>query len=54
MGKDLKGKELGDGLSQKKDGRYCARFTEKTGLIKGDIKIGLAIQRQYIQKSYLN
>lgn len=39
MGKDLKGKELGIGITQR-----------KTGLIKGDIKIGLAIQRQYIQK----
>lgn len=29
MGKDLKGKELGIGLSQRKDGRYQARFTNK-------------------------
>lgn len=27
MGKDLKGKELGQGLSQRKDGRYSARIT---------------------------
>ena len=27
MGKDLKGKELGQGLSQRKDGRYSARVT---------------------------
>ena len=31
MGKDLKGKELGIGLSQRKDGRYSARFTKKNG-----------------------
>ena len=31
MGKDLKGKELGTGLCQKKDGRYSARFTRKNG-----------------------
>ena len=31
MGKDLKGKELGKGLSQRADGRYIARFTSKTG-----------------------
>lgn len=31
MGKDLKGKELGVGLSQRKDGRYCARFTNLLG-----------------------
>ena len=31
MGKDLKGKELGLGLSQRRDGTYCARFTDKFG-----------------------
>lgn len=31
MGKDLNGKELGVGLSQRKDGRYQARFTNKAG-----------------------
>ena len=31
MGKDLKGKELGVGLNQRKDGRYQARFTTKSG-----------------------
>ena len=29
MGKDLKGKELGKGLSQRKDGLYSARFTNR-------------------------
>ena len=31
MGKNLKGKELGTGLSQRKDGRYSARFVGKSG-----------------------
>ena len=31
MGKDLKGKELGVGISQRKDGLYTARFTNKFG-----------------------
>lgn len=31
MGKDLKGKELGTGLSQRKDGRYCGRYTDRFG-----------------------
>ena len=31
MGKDLKGKELGIGLSQRKDGKYSARFTKSNG-----------------------
>lgn len=29
MGKDLKGKELGTGISQRKDGKYTARFVSK-------------------------
>lgn len=31
MGKDLKGKELGIGITQRKDGRYQARFTNRFG-----------------------
>lgn len=31
MGKDLKGKELGKGLRQRKDGYYTARFVNKRG-----------------------
>ena len=29
MGKDLKGKELGKGISQRADGRYIARLQAK-------------------------
>lgn len=31
MGKDLKGKELGTGLSQRKNGKYCGRFINRFG-----------------------
>lgn len=31
MGKDLKSKELGEGISQRKDGKYTARFTSRSG-----------------------
>ena len=31
MGKDLKGKELGKGITQRKDGRYFARYMDKYG-----------------------
>lgn len=31
MGKDLNGKELGKGISQRKNGRYCARFDNRFG-----------------------
>lgn len=32
MGKDLKGKELGKGIIQRKDGRYEARYVDRFGL----------------------
>lgn len=31
MGKNLKGKECGKGISQRKNGLYCARFVDKCG-----------------------
>ena len=31
MGKDLKGKELGTGISQRKDKKYQARFVDRFG-----------------------
>jgi len=31
MGKNLKGKEIGRGICQRKDGLYCARFVDKRG-----------------------
>lgn len=31
MGKSLTGKELGQGITQRKDGRYQARFTNRFG-----------------------
>ena len=34
MGKDLSGKEIGDGISQRKDGRYCARYVDRFNVRK--------------------
>ena len=34
MGKDLRGKDLGEGICQRKDGRYTARFRPKGGVRK--------------------
>ena len=31
MGKDLKGRELGKGISQEKNGLYSARYVDKAG-----------------------
>lgn len=31
MGKNLLGKEIGRGISQRKDGKYRARFVSKSG-----------------------
>ena len=42
MGKDLKGKELGVGISQRKDGLYTARFTDvEVGLQMHSFKINI-------------
>ena len=35
MGKNLKGKEIGKGIYQRKDGTYHARFEDKTGKSQG-------------------
>ena len=42
MGKSLKGKELGKGISQRKDGLYQARFTT-----------GLALDKLFMKKFIL-
>ena len=34
MGKDLNGKELGNGISQRKNGKYCARYIDRFGVRK--------------------
>ncbi|MCI8635305.1 MAG: tyrosine-type recombinase/integrase [Eubacterium sp.] len=55
MGKDLKGKELGVGLSQQKNGLYCARFVDKFG--KRRLKRSKKLQecRQWIaDATYIN
>lgn len=31
MGKDLRGRELGKGISQRKDGLYSGRYTDRFG-----------------------
>ena len=31
MGKDLRGKDLGVGIYQQKDGYYCARYVNRFG-----------------------
>lgn len=53
MGKDLKGKELGQGIIQKKNGRYEARYIDRFGKrvsISGrdlkDVKIKRDIMKQ--------
>lgn len=48
MGKDLRGKELGEGIYQQPNGTYCARFVDKFG--KGKSKRSKKLQevRQWI------
>lgn len=49
MGKDLKGRELGAGLAQRKDGRYTARFVTRTGYRKQSYFDTLTQARNWLQ-----
>lgn len=51
MGKDLKGKELGVGISQKSDGFYVGRFTTKYGQRKQKLFRKLQECRQWLADS---
>ena len=51
MGKDRKGKELGQGLSQRKDGLYTARFVTKTGYRKQKYFDTLSKARAWLQEA---
>jgi len=48
IGKDLKGKELGVGINQRKDGLYTARFTNKLGKRKQQYFKKLQEYRQWL------
>lgn len=55
MGKDLKGKELGLGLSQRKDGRYSAKFTKKNGRRSEKTFLKVAEAREWLsEQKYLD
>ncbi len=51
MGKDLKGKELGVGISQRSDGFYVGRFTNKYGQRKQKLFRKLQECRQWLADS---
>lgn len=51
MGKDLKGKELGTGLTQRKDGYYSAKFTTREGTRKERYFDELKKAKQWLEDS---
>ena len=51
MGKNLKGKELGKGLTQRADGRYYARFVTKEGERKGQYFKKLSDARGWLKNA---
>ena len=51
MGKDIKGKELGVGISQRSDGFYVGRFTTKYGQRKQKLFRKLQECRQWLADS---
>ncbi len=48
MGKDLKGKEIGDGIYQQVNGSYCARFVDRYGNRKSKRSKKLQEVRQWL------
>lgn len=55
MGKNLNNREIGKGLSQRKDGRYSARFVTKTGERREWIlTFMLRTNQNFLQYSSLN
>lgn len=51
MGKDLKGKELGSGISQRKNGIYCARYSDRFGKRVSIYNKSLQALKTELQKS---
>jgi len=49
MGKDLKGKEIGEGIYQQPNGTYCARFVDKFGKRKSKRSKKLQEVKQWIE-----
>ena len=55
MGKDLRGKELGEGIYQQPNGTYCARFVDRFGKRKAKRSKKLQEVRQWLaDASYIN
>lgn len=55
MGKDLRGKELGEGIYQQANGTYCARFVDKFGKRRSKRSKKLQEVRQWIaEASYID
>ena len=51
MGKDLKGKDLGVGIYQQKDGYFCARYVNRFGKRKAKRFKKLQECRQWIAEA---
>lgn len=55
MGKDLRGKELGEGIYQQPNGTYCARFVDRFGKRKSKRSKKLQEVRQWLaDATYIN
>lgn len=55
MGRDLKGKELGEGIYQQANGTYCARFVDRFGKRKSKRSKKLQEARQWLaDATYIN
>ncbi len=48
MGKDIKGKELGKGISQRSDLLYVGRFTDRYGKRRQKVFSKLVVRKWYV------
>lgn len=51
MGKDLKGKELGVGITQRVDGRYMGRYTDSNGIRRCLYNEKLSVLKKQLEKA---
>lgn len=55
MGKDLKGRELGSGIHQRKSGSYTARFTDRFGNRRSIYSSDLEeLRKKFVEEQYKN
>ncbi len=51
MGKDLKGKEIGEGIVQQSNGLYVGRFVDRSGIRRSKRSKSLQVVRRWLSEA---